>query len=104
MRHYDPHRHALTPRLWPLVVSIAAVSFALSFVVLPTVEPVKLRLVVLLALSAGGAVLAFGAIVGRWRLWERRHPLRPCGPHCWMLVARELQSEAERQREVARWQ
>ena len=98
-RAYIEHRQAYTPRLWPTAVPAALTAFAVTWALGATLG----MLGSLVGVLAG---VAFGLIVSRvrWRVWEARHPLQPCGPGCWMLFEVYLESEAQRQREVAIWQ
>src|ERR1044072_240515 len=98
-RRYITHRHAYTPRLWPLAVPTCIFAFGLSMLV-----GVVLGMVGSIASVVLGLVVGIGAVQLRWHLWRRRHPETPCGPRCVLWMTYEMERRAPAQRETARWQ
>jgi hypothetical protein len=99
MRRYDAHRHAYSPRLWPMMLASCSLSFFVMWGLITVFGTRGMIPGVLFAVALGIATPTV-----RWRLWRRRHPMSPCGPHCLLWMTYEMERRAPAQRETARWQ
>jgi hypothetical protein len=101
-RVYVVHRGAYTPRRWPQLAVGAVVGAPLALLwdwLLPDV-------LAILMTAWSCLIVAITVVTVTWEIWERRHPLRPCGPHCYLNLRddQRLLDFIDHQREVAPWQ
>src|SRR3954467_33253 len=98
-RSYDPHRHAMSPRAWPVIAPCSLFAFGLSWWlggewgIWGTVISIVC-----------GCALGVVAVSVRWAIWQRRHPMTPCGPNCLLWMTYNFDKRVRAQREVAKWQ
>jgi hypothetical protein len=85
MRHYIEHRHAWTPRFWPMALGSAALVAVFVLALRPGVFAI-------VGIAVGVAVLVGNV---RWAVWRHRHPVVPPDIYITELI--------RERRQAARW-
>lgn len=106
MRAWDPHRRAYEPRMLSVTPVVMAGSVGvLTYLVVGAFANVWAQLLLIAVMTALGVGIGLLSAALQLALWRRRHPAKyPCGPGCFIAAEPQLAREAQRQREVARWQ